>query len=115
VADSSQEEKNVNRGRLILDATCAPADIRYPTDIGLLNQARKHTEKIIDILYDRLEEKPSKKPVTYRIIAKKEYLKVAKKRRATKKQRRAAIKKQIQYVKRNLKHIEQLQVSGAKL
>jgi hypothetical protein len=45
---------------------------------------------MLHILYDRLEEKPSKKPVTYRIIAKKEYLKVAKKRRATKKQRRAA-------------------------
>jgi transposase, IS5 family len=62
-----------------------------------------------------LEEKPSKKPVTYRVIAKKEYLKIAKKRRQTKKQRRAAIKKQIQYVKRNLKHIEQLELSGAKL
>ena len=39
-----------NRGKLILDATCAPADISYPTDLGLLNAARKHTEKIIDSL-----------------------------------------------------------------
>lgn len=61
----------MNQGRLILDATCAPGDIRYPTDLGLLNQARKQTGKIIDILYDGLEEKPSKKPVTYRKIAKK--------------------------------------------
>ena len=113
--EGSKEKESENRGRLILDATCAPADIRYPTDLGLLNQARKQTEKIIDILYDGLEEKPSKKPVTHRVIAKKEYLKIAKKRRPTKKQRRAAIKKQIQYVKRNLKHIEQLQLSGAKL
>lgn len=105
----------MNRGKLILDATCAPADIRYPTDLGLLNQARKQTEKIIDIFYDELEEKPSKKPITQRIIAKKEYLKVAKKRRPTKQQRRKAIKKQLQYINRNLGHIERLQVSGAKL
>jgi transposase, IS5 family len=83
--------------------------------LGLLNQARKQTEKIIDILYDGLEEKPSKKPITQRIIAKKEYLKVAKKRRPTKKQRRKAIKKQLQYINRNLGHIEQLQLSGASL
>ena len=80
-----------------------------------MNQARKQTEKIIDILYDRLEEKPSKKPITQRIVAKKEYLKIAKKRRVTKKQRRKAIKKQLQYINRNLGHIKLLQTSGAKL
>jgi transposase, IS5 family len=105
----------VNQGKLILDATCVPADIRYPTDLGLLNQARKQTEKIIDILYDGLEEKPTKKPITQRITAKKEYLKNAKKRRVTKKERRKAIKKQLQYINRNLGHIERLQTSGAKL
>jgi transposase, IS5 family len=81
VIKGSKEEESVNRGRLILDATCAPADIRYPTDLGLLNQAIKQTEKIIDILYDGLEENPSKKPIIQRIIAKKEYLKIAKKQR----------------------------------
>ena len=80
-----------------------------------MNQARKQTEKVIDILYSRLDEKPSKKPITERIIAKKEYLKTAKKRRVTKKQRRKAIKKQLQYINRNLGHIERLQMSGAKL
>ena len=79
-----------------------PADIRYPTDLGLLNQARKQTEKIIDILYNGIDDKPSKKPVTHRVIAKKEYLKVAKKRRSIKKERRKAIKKQLQYIKKNL-------------
>jgi transposase, IS5 family len=81
----------------------------------LLNQARKQTEKVIDILYDGLEEKPSKKPITQRTIAKKEYLKIAKKRRPTKKERRKAIKKQLQYINRNLGQIERLQMSGAKL
>ncbi len=29
-----------NRGKLIIDATCAPGDISYPTDLELLNQAK---------------------------------------------------------------------------
>lgn len=37
-----------NRGKLIVDAICAPADIAYPTDIGLLNDVREKTERIID-------------------------------------------------------------------
>lgn len=39
----SEEEigERKNRGKLILDATCAPADISYPTDLKLLNQARQ--------------------------------------------------------------------------
>ena len=32
----------------MLDATCTPADIKYPTDIGILNDAREKTEKIIE-------------------------------------------------------------------
>jgi hypothetical protein len=38
----------------LLDATCTPADIKYPTDIGILNEAREKTEKIIDKLYKEL-------------------------------------------------------------
>lgn len=41
-------EKSENRGTLILDATCCPADIHYPTDVGLLNHARELVEKMID-------------------------------------------------------------------
>jgi transposase, IS5 family len=42
-------------------------------------------------------------------------VKESQKRRVTKKQRRKAIKKQLQYINRNLGHIERLQTSGAKL
>ena len=44
-----QGEKEIekkNKGKLILDATVAPSDIKYPTDLGLLNLARKITEKL---------------------------------------------------------------------
>ena len=110
-----ERNESVNRGKLILDATCAPADIKYSTDLGLLNQAREQTEKIVDILYNQLEEKAEKKPRMYRGLGRKEYLEIAKKRRPSKKKRGKAIKKQLQHVNRNLGYIEQLQLSGAKL
>lgn len=37
-----------NQGKLIVDATFAPADIAYPADIGLLNGAREESEQLID-------------------------------------------------------------------
>ena len=39
-------EQKENEGKLLLDATCTPADIKYPTDIEILNEAREKTEKI---------------------------------------------------------------------
>lgn len=100
------EEKN--RGKLILDATCAPADIRYPNDLGILNQAREQTEKLIDKLYSCIKEKTKTKPRTYRKLARKDYLSVAKQRRSSKKQRRKAIKRQLQYIARNLVTIDKI-------
>ena len=43
--------KQSNRGQLIIDATCAPADITHPTDLKLMNKAREKTEAIIDRLH----------------------------------------------------------------
>ncbi|MGB3754756.1 MAG: IS5 family transposase, partial [Rivularia sp. (in: cyanobacteria)] len=102
-----------NKGKLILDATCAPSDISYPTDLGLLNQARKHTEKIIDLLYEQVKNKLDRKPRTYRNLARRNYLKVAKKRRPLRKERRKSLKQQLQYIKRNISHIKQLVNLGA--
>jgi len=110
---TKEKGKGDNRGELLSDATCAPADISYPNDLGLLNQARVGSEEIIDILYETVREKVKKKPKTYRDLARKEYLKVAKKRRPRTKERRKAIKKQLQYLKRNINHIEQLTKVGA--
>jgi DNA-binding ferritin-like protein len=112
-----EEAKNPreNRGKLILDASCAPGDISYPTDLNLLNQARKQTEKIIDLLYEGLKGNLKKKPRTYRILARKSYLEVARRKRPTSKQRQKAIKKQLQYLSRNLAHIDQLLSEGGDL
>lgn len=83
--------------------------------MGLLNQSRIQTEKIIDILYKSESGKLKKKPRTYRKIARAYYLAVAKKRQPSWKQRKKAIKKQLQYLKRNLSHIDQLCEQGASL
>ena len=104
-----------NRGKLILDATCAPGDISYPTDLKLLNQAREQTEKIIDILYEPLKDQISPKPRTYRQVARKDYLFVAKQRRPSNKARRKGISKQLQYLRRNLSHIDRLLELGSSL
>jgi hypothetical protein len=81
--------------------------------LGLLNEARVHTETIIDILYKSLKDKAKKKPRTYRNLARKNYLAIAKQRRPTPNKKRQAIKKQLQYIKINLAHIEQLIELGA--
>ncbi len=104
-----------NQGKLILDATVAPGDIRYPNDLGLLNQARKQTERIIDSLYEPLRGKLQLKPRTYRQLARKDYLLVAKCRKPLRKKLRKAIRKQLQYIQRNLSYIEQLIKKGATL
>ncbi|KJS77429.1 MAG: transposase [Desulfotomaculum sp. BICA1-6] len=96
-----------NQGKLILDATCAPADIRYPTDLSLLNEAREKLDDIIDIIHKTLG-KPGKRPRTYRQIARKSYLNIIRNRKPGKKTIRKAIGKQLRYVKRNLGTVNRL-------
>ncbi|MHC5060786.1 MAG: hypothetical protein ACYTFK_06860 [Planctomycetota bacterium] len=42
-------------GEVIVDATCTPADIAYPTDLSLLNEAREKSEAIIEPCTNRLQ------------------------------------------------------------
>ena len=109
VADSEDAEER--QGKLILDATVAPQAIRYPTDLSLLNEAREISEQIIDVLYPQTPLQ--KKPRTYRKKARKAYLALVKQRRPAGKVRRRGIKQQLQYLRRNLKHIEALLASWA--
>lgn len=104
VKDFQQETEH--QGKLILDATVCEQAIRYPTDLSLLNEAREFSEQIIDKLYPWTALK--KKPRTYREKARKDYLAIAKRRRLGAKLRRRGIRQQLQYLRRNLKHIEGL-------
>ncbi len=81
----------------------------------LLNKARRQIEKFLDYLYKICQTRLKKKLRSYRKKARKDYLKVAKKRRVSRKERRDTIFKQLQYIKRNLSHIDNLINSGAEL
>lgn len=96
-----------NQGVLLLDATCAPADVAYPTDLNLLNEAREKLEGIVDTLHQPLIGQ-TPKPRTYRQKARKAFLVVSKQRRAGAKVIRKAVGKQLRYVKRNLEIIDVL-------
>ena len=58
-----------NSGAMIVDATCAPSNIRYPRDVSLLSEARENAEKLLDALHDPAN---GKKPRTYRKCARKD-------------------------------------------
>lgn len=100
--DKNKDEKSTHKGKLLLDATCVPADIAYPTDISLLNQARKLTERFIDTLHVPLMGSV-RKPRTDRNQAQKAYLSVAKQRKPRRSTIRKQIRKQLGYLRRNLR------------
>lgn len=104
-----------NEGTLMLDATCAPADIRYPTDLGLLNESREALESIVDTLWENMSGKPAVKPRTYRVKARKAFLRVEKQRHRRYKTIRTAIGQQLRYVRRDLKIIQGLLKETASL
>jgi IS5 family transposase len=109
--ERSDEDDNTtppsNSGTMIVDATCAPSQIKYPQDTELLNEAREITEKVIDELH---VPGSGKKPRTYRKKARKQYLHIARSKKRTAKKVRKAIGQQLSYIKRNLKTIENLPV-----
>jgi transposase, IS5 family len=100
-----------NQGKLLVDATCTPADITFPTDVKLLNEAREKTEEIIDCMHSTLIGKRPK-PRTYRKKARKDYLALIKQKSPGRKKIRKAIRKQLGYVGRNLKTIEGMASEG---
>lgn len=114
-SDNNQDSSPPHQGKLILDATCAPADIHYPVDLNLLNEAREHSERILDKLYPQVKDAFSEKPRTYRQQARKAFLSVAKQRKPKRKKIRRAIRKQLGYLRRNLAHIDKLLATGASL
>jgi hypothetical protein len=54
-----------NQGSLIIDASCAPVDIRHPTDRSLLNEAREVTESMIDAMHPQIRDVFGHKPRTH--------------------------------------------------
>jgi hypothetical protein len=106
-AEQLEEESREmeNKGTMILDATCAPQSIRFPTDISLLNEARERLEKLVDVAHAAGVTK-GKKPRTYRRKARKDYLRFARNRKPTRSFLRKSLRKQLSSVARDLSHRE---------
>jgi len=96
-----------NAGTMILDATAAPADIRYPTDLSLLNECRENTEAIIDEVWEA-SGLIGRRQFYNRKKARAKYLKVAKQRKPRKRQIKQGIKEQIGFVEKNLDVLDSL-------
>lgn len=107
--DNKLEPKN--EGTLILDATCASADIHFPTDVALLNDSRMKLEELIDHLHEGCEEK---KPRTYRQKAQMLYLKFARNRRPRYKQFHRAVREQLGFVRRDIELVKRLLVASSR-
>ncbi len=60
----SGESGAQNKGQLIVEAPCAPQDIRFRNDVGLLNEVREKTDLMIDTLV-AVSSEGMKRPRTY--------------------------------------------------
>ncbi len=96
-----------NQGKLLMDATVAPQNITFPTDLKLLHAARKKSEELIDKLYKK-DIHGIEKVRTYREIARKDFLNAVRKKAKSGKEIYKANGTQIRYLKRNLQHITDL-------
>jgi hypothetical protein len=102
--ETPNTEETPNKGTLMIDATCTPANITYPTDVNMLNEAREKLESIIDTLHPHTGS--LLKPRTYRREARRRYIQFAKNRKPRKKTIRKVVGQQLRYVARNLRHID---------
>ena len=107
---SSRHEEN--KGTLMLDATCAPQKIAYPQDVRLLNAAREKAEQLIRKLSKALGQNT---PRMYSRKAHQDWLSYARSRKHTRKKLREAKRRQLNYIRRNLRYIDELLQTAQKV
>lgn len=102
-----------NWGMLTIDASYIPSDIMDPTDLKLVSEARRSTERIIDNLGDQRSDLRQLRPRYHRGRARASFLSVAKQKRPRRRRIKAAIPRQLHYLQCNLDAIDALIASGA--
>lgn len=114
--EPDEDQDKPPSGKLVIDATCAPEDMKYPTDLGVLNDAREITEKVIDTLWVSLPiRQKRRKPRTYRRKARAAYLSVIRQKKPKHAVLRRGIRRQIGFLARNLSTIARMNKEGASL
>ena len=109
VQETKPKKQSENKGTLMLNATCAPSNIRYPQDFLLLNEAR---EKLETIIIRFCKSYGFSRPRMYRRQARKNYLALAKAKKRSTKKIRATIRKQLAYIRRDIGYLENYMESG---
>lgn len=99
--------KPQNKGKLQLDATCAPADIRYPSDLSLLNEARENLEDMIDTLW-HLTDRTGHKTDYSRKKAHNGFLSITKQKKPRYSKLRKEIRYQLDCVAKNIATISRI-------
>ena len=110
---AKEPDENGNLGTTIIDASVSPMNIRYPQDFSLLNEARVKLETMIDRIHNTYH--PWKKPRTYRRIARKEYLELAKAKKKTSKAIRTYLRRDLERLRRDMGYIEEYRKAGYEL
>lgn len=107
--DNDTSKEDTNEGTLTLDATCASANIRYPQDVSLLNEAR---EKLETVIYRFCKSYGLPLPRRYKRRARKGYLAFAKSKKHSAKKIRKALRKQPGYAARDIRYLDEFMGSG---
>lgn len=100
-----------NAGTILLDATCAPADIKYPTDLNLVNEGRELAEQLIDELRILVKDIGAR-PRTRAKICRRRYLEIVKHPKCGVPKRRKALRFLLNALRRNLEFIESYQLAA---
>ncbi len=96
-------EKKIIRGKgMLVDATVMPEKIRYPNDIGLLNDVREWTVGLLKGVVKGTGDKIR----TYRRVARKIFLNFSKSKSRTNKKIQRTKKQMLQFVRRNLDQLK---------
>jgi len=97
-------EKKILRAKgMLADGTVIPENIKYPNDVGLLNDVRQWVVGHIK----GIGEDIGRKYRTYCRKARQVYLNFAKNKRKTKRQIKRAKRQMLQFVRRNLRQLEE--------
>lgn len=110
ILTAAAQKKSLKKGnKLILDTTCVPVDILYPTDIRLLERARR---EVIRLIQSAKQLGLNALYRTYNRTARKIYVRFSKLSKPPAKTRKKVHKQLFQFVRRNLKQLTDLRAQA---
>lgn len=99
-AGLTDSQQRVHKGSMKIDATCSDAEVRYPTDIDLLNDGSRVINRYIDKLCSKFS---LAHPVTFSKQSRKAYLEIIKHKKKTKKMIHVGKSQMLAYLVRDIR------------